>query len=193
MKTARFLSLAILLCTALLPLASELILAQDPPARAPEGQAEAEALYRLAEFVEWPAGKNVNEVATFNFCVLGRDPFGGVLDDVVLGHPIDGKPSMIVRGNQFGDLGRCDVLYIGASETKRLLRILRQVGAKNVLTVSDAADFAGNGGAIQFLKDGNRIRFVINVDAAQRAGLRVRAQLLSLATVVHAAEIAARE
>lgn len=100
---------------------------------------------------------------------------------------------MIVRGSQFEDVGRCNVLFISSSEDKRLPRILRRVGDKNILTVSEATDFAGNGGVIQFLKDDNRIRFVINVDAAQRAGLRIRAQLLSLAKVVHNGEFATKE
>ncbi|HEV2491280.1 MAG TPA: YfiR family protein [Candidatus Acidoferrales bacterium] len=193
MKTVRFLSLTIFLCAALIPLASRWLSAQDPPARAPDGQAEAEALYRLAEFVEWPSERDANGRTTFNFCVLGRDPFGGLLDDVVLGHPIGEKPSVIVRGSQFEDVGRCNVLFISSSEDKRLPRILRRVGDKNILTVSEATDFAGNGGVIQFLKDDNRIRFVINVDAAQRAGLRIRAQLLSLAKVVHNGEFATKE
>jgi uncharacterized protein DUF4154 len=193
MKTVRFSSLAFLLCAAVCLPVSQLVFAQDPPAQVPDGRAEAEALYHLAEFVEWPAERNVKGGATFNFCILGRDPFGGLLDDAVLGHPIGEKPTMIVRGSEFGDLGRCDVLFISSSEVKRLPKILRQVGDKNILTVSEAAGFVGDGGIIQFLKADNRISFAINVDAAQRAGLRIRAQLLSLAKLVHGAEIAARE
>lgn len=185
--------LAFLLCAVVCLPASQLGLAQDPPTRVPDGRTEAEALYHLAEFVVWPAERNVRGGATFNFCILGQDPFGGLLDDAVLGHRIGEKPTIVVRGSKFGDLSRCEVLFISSSEVKRLPKILRQVGDRNVLTVSEAAGFVGDGGIIQFFKDDNRISFAINVDAAQRAGLRIRAQLLSLAKLVHGAEIAARE
>ena len=153
--------------------------------RSPDGRTETEALYHLAEFVEWPPEETVVRGPTFNFCLLGQDPFGSLLDDAVLGHPIGEKPTMVVRGNQFGNMSRCDVLFISSSEAKRLPKILQQVGAKNILTVSDDADFVGDGGIIQFLNNKGHLTFVINVDAAKRAGLRIQAQLLSLAKVVH--------
>jgi hypothetical protein len=36
---------------------------------------------------------------------------------------------------------------------------------------------------VAFIRDGNRIRFEINLDAADRAGLQVSSKLLRLATV----------
>lgn len=192
MKTVCRPLLAILLYAAISQLLSGLVFAQDQPPQSPEGKAEAEAIYHIAEFVEWPE-INAPKGTTFNFCVLGRDPFGELLEKAVLGHPIGEKPTMIARGSRLEYLGQCDVLFINSSESKRLPKILGQVRGKSVLTVSEARDFAGDGGVIQFLKDGNRISFVINVDAAQQAGLRIRAQLLSLAKVVHNTEIATKE
>lgn len=192
MKTVCRSLLAILLYAAISPLLSGLVFAQDQPPQSPEDKAEAETLYHIAEFVEWPA-TNARKGTTFNFCVLGQDPFGELLEKAVLGHPIGEKPTMIARGSRLEYLGQCDVLFINSSESKRLPKILSQVRDKSVLTVSEADDFAGDGGVIQFLKDGSRISFVINVDAAQRAGLRIRAQLLSLAKVVHNSEIGTKE
>jgi hypothetical protein len=55
----------------------------------------------------------------------------------------------------------------------------------NVLLVGEFPGFAGAGGAFQFVIEDNRVRFLINTDAAQRAGLRLSSKLLSVATVVH--------
>lgn len=54
-----------------------------------------------------------------------------------------------------------------------------------VLTVGEADQFAVRGGVITFVKEANRLRFEINVDAAGRAGLRISSRLLQLARVVH--------
>ncbi|MGH9728867.1 MAG: YfiR family protein [Candidatus Acidiferrales bacterium] len=149
---------------------------------------EAEDLHRFAEFVEWPRSVNAGNQGTsvnINFCVLGRDPFGVSLDASILGQPIDDRRPVVVRGRQLEDLGKCDVLFVTSSETKRQLKILNQLSHAAVLTVGESGNFAANGGIIQFVQEGERVSFLINVDAAGRAGLRIRAPLLALAQLVH--------
>lgn len=59
------------------------------------------------------------------------------------------------------------------------------------LSVSDATGFARTGGIIEFYVDSGRMRFAINVDAAQRSGLRLSSRLLGLATIILGTESAA--
>ena len=149
---------------------------------------EAEDLRHFAEFVEWPSPANVGKGAantSINFCVLGRDPFGISLDASILGHPIGDRPTTVVRGKRLEDLGACDVLFVSPSEAKRQSRILSQLGHASVLTVGETSDFAASGGIIQFVQEGGRVDFLINLDAADRAGLKIRAALLALAKVIH--------
>jgi len=79
----------------------------------------------------------------------------------------------------------CRVAFVSASERGRLPRILQAVRGSSVLLVGDSPGFAAAGGMIQFQTQDNRIRFSINPDAAERAGLRLSSQLLSLATIIH--------
>ena len=151
-------------------------------------QTESETLYHIAEFVEWPEAPS-RPGATFNFCILGQDPLGSSLDEVVLGHTIDEKPTMILRAGRMSYMTSCNILLISSSETARLPKILPKLRNKNTVTVSESPDFAASGGIIQLLRGGDRINLLINVDAAQRAGLRIRAQLLSLARIVHDDEL----
>lgn len=149
---------------------------------------EAEDLHHFAEFVEWPQpanGGNKGTATTINFCVLGQDPFGTSLDDSVLGHPVGDRDPTLVRGKRFEDLGVCDVLFVSSSETKLQSKILGRLNRSAVLTVGETSDFAASGGIIQFVPEGNRVNFLINVDAAGRAGLKIRAALLALARVIH--------
>lgn len=188
MKTVRHSLLAILLCAGM----SLCIYANSPAqTRTPQNsraQIESETLYHIAEFVEWPETASRRET-TFNFCILGQDPFGASLEDAVLGRQIDQKPTMILRASRIGDLISCNVLFISSSETARLPKILPKLRNKNILTVSESPDFAASGGVIQLLKSEERINLEINVDAAQRAGLKIRAQLLSLSKIFHENEL----
>jgi hypothetical protein len=53
-----------------------------------------------------------------------------------------------------------------------------------VLTVSDMPQFAQRGGMIQFVLEGNRVRFEVNLIATQHAGLTLSSDLLKVATAV---------
>jgi hypothetical protein len=50
--------------------------------------------------------------------------------------------------------------------------------------VSDMPRFAERGGMIQFILEENRVRFQVNLAAAQNAGLVLSSQLLKLAALV---------
>ena len=53
-----------------------------------------------------------------------------------------------------------------------------------VLTIGESPDFLREGGIINLLLVGRRVRFEVNPDAAARAGLRLSSQLLQLAVAV---------
>ena len=53
-----------------------------------------------------------------------------------------------------------------------------------VLTVGDGKGFSHAGGIIELFVEGGKMRFAINMDAAERAGLHLSSRLLGLAKVV---------
>jgi hypothetical protein len=150
-----------------------------------EYQTKAAFLYNFVKFVEWPAGTLPNDRAPIVVGVLGEDPFGSVLDDEILGKAINRHQILILRTNSVRDLKSCQIAFISPSETKHLPQILVGLRGASILTVGEAEHFAQLGGMIQFTLEGNKVHFAINVDAAERARLKVSSKLLSLATVVH--------
>ena len=53
-----------------------------------------------------------------------------------------------------------------------------------ILTVGETQGFAADGGVINFKLDDGRVRFEINVDAAEHEQLHISSKLLSLAQIV---------
>ena len=51
--------------------------------------------------------------------------------------------------------------------------------------MGDSDDFTEVGGIIRLYQEGNNLRIEINIDAAERAGLKISSKLLSLAKVIH--------
>jgi hypothetical protein len=160
-----------------------------PPAAAQgvanEYQVKAAFLYNFAKFVEWPDGTFANSTSAFTVCVFGKDPFGKALDDAILGKRISERVTTLARAKRVQELPECQIVFVSASDSTQLPEILHALQGRRALVVGEAENFAGAGGAIQFVLDANRVRFAINTDAIDRAGLKVSSKLLALATIVH--------
>ncbi len=147
-----------------------------------EYQVKAAFLYNFGKFVEWPPGTLAD--SSFAICVLGDDPFGPALDQVIEGKSVHGKKLVAHRLGRIEEAGKCHVLFVSSSENGRLSQVLTSLRGRRVLTVGDTEGFAHRGGIINFRLVENKVRFEINLDAAERAGLTVSSQLLKLATVI---------
>jgi len=154
---------------------------QDAPPS--EYQVKAAFLYNFGRFVEWPP--QPRPPSAFTICVLGQDPFGPVLDELIKGKTIQDLKVVVRRLERVEDAGDCRILFISSSEDVRLAHILATLHGRSVLTVGEAERFAHRGGMINFRLEGAKVRFEINPDAAGQAGLTISSQLLKLARIVH--------
>jgi len=148
----------------------------------PEDEIKAAFLFSFAKFIEWPA--RVGDDALV-MVVLARDSFASTLERTVRGKTVNGRPLIVKRLAKPQEARGCHVVFIGGGDQTRSRPILDALPVVGVLTVGEAEQFAVRGGVITFVKDANRLRFEINVDAAGRAGLRISSRLLQLARVVH--------
>ena len=158
------------------------VLAQgEPPS---EYEVKAAFLYNFAKFVEWPASALPSEHSPLVIGILGEDPFGHFLDDVVRGKNVNGHEFRILRSQRLEDLKDCQILFISSSENRHLSELLESLAGKSILLVGETGTFAQLGGTIDFVLQENHVRFKVNVDAAGRARLKISSKLLALAEVV---------
>jgi hypothetical protein len=139
-----------------------------------EYQVKAAFLFNFLKFVEWPA--SAANSPTWVIGVLGRDPFGEVLDETVRGKVVNGRAVEIRRYARPADAKDCNILFIGRAEFERVGMTARP----GLLTVGEAPAFLKSGGMINFYLEDNRVRFEIRASAAHDAGLHVSSQLLKL-------------
>jgi len=155
--------------------------AQDAPS---EYQVKAAYLFNFLKFVDWPEDAFGDPLAPMVIGVVGDDPFGNALPQVVIGKTVQGRDLVIRIYRPGEDLRSAHILFISSSERKRIPTILSSLRGSSVLTVADVEGFVESGGMIQFVPENNRVRFAINVDAARRGRLKVSSKLLSLAKTV---------
>lgn len=149
-----------------------------------EFQVKAAYLYNFGKFVRWSQNGRIGAPTSFDICVLGKDPFGTVLDSTVAGETIDGKAIKISRVSSTQEAAHCKVLFVASSEEGRLGAIFLATQRLNVLTVSDLPRFAERGGMIGLVRQQGRIRFEVNRMATEKANLVLSSELLKLATRV---------
>lgn len=142
-----------------------------------EDEFKAAYVFNFVKFVEWPDNAARDAVT---ICFVGAE---GVHQALMVGidkKRVGGKRLVAIQ-LAGASTRRCNVLYIDAS----MLSEQALGHERAVLTISDARNFAANGGMIELFTENHRLRFRINVDSAHRAGLRISSDLLKLAAGVH--------
>ncbi len=151
---------------------------------ATEENLKAVFLYNFAQLVDWPAGAFPSTDTPFTVGILGRDPFGAVLDDVLRNERLGDRPFVVKRFTNVTEVQDCQILFISRSEEPRLEKIFTHLRGQPVLTVGDIPGFATRGGMISILRERNKLRLRINLKAAQEAHLTISSKLLRLSDVV---------
>jgi hypothetical protein len=146
-----------------------------------EYELKAAFLYNFVKFVEWPPDAFAGERSPLAICVYGDDPFGHSLEGVVRGESLGGHGLIVQRPARLDELDDCHVLFVSRSERQRMPQVLARVDGAPVLTVGDTDGFLRAGGIINFVLEENRVRFLINQEAAERSRLRISSKLLRLA------------
>jgi hypothetical protein len=158
-------------------------LAQDSPPS--EYQIKAAFLYNFAKFVEWPTQAMAGTTSPLVIGVLGKNVFGADLERTIHNKTINNHPLQVKEFQSVTEATNCQILFISASEQDRFPKILEELRAASILTVSETDHFIEAGGMINFVIEGNKIRFQINDVAAKAAGLKISSKLLSLALANH--------
>ena len=149
-----------------------------------EYDVKAAFLYHLAEFVEWPPEAFPAAENPLVIGVLGADPFGKALDEIIHGEVVKNRKLTVERYRSMEEVKTCHILFISQSEAGRLDQIFSSLKDRKILTVGDTEGFALRGGMVRFLTEKNKIRLRINIDAAKAASLTISSKLLRAAKVV---------
>lgn len=149
-----------------------------------EYQIKAAFLYNFTKFVDWPADCFATPHDPIVIGVLGANPFGQELTAVVHDRRVNGRGIRVLALDAPPEAAQVHVLFVAPGAETQLAAFFAATPPPT-LTVGESDRFATLGGVIRFTTVGDKVRFEINVGAAERAGLKISAQLQKLATAVH--------
>jgi hypothetical protein len=176
-------------------LVSDVYSGPQPNTQYKEYEVKAAFMYNFLKFVDWPEGKTAKSGKQMIIGIIGENPFGPAVD-IFKDKTVEDR-SLIVKqfegihqlegmaekdkNERIEAIKECYLLFICPSEQKQVREIIDIVGKSGVLTVGDTREFIESGGVIGFVLEDNKIRFDISIPAAEKAGLKIRSQLLRLA------------
>jgi YfiR/HmsC-like len=142
-------------------------------------QFKAVYLFNFAKLTVWPA---TAPAYVLTMCFIGAPGVRDLIERDVSGKLIGARHVEVRSLGPSERADDCSIVYIdpnivGASS-------LAATAPAYALTVSDARDFAQRGGMIELYFQDNRLRFIINLDNARLAGLKMSSSLLALASKV---------
>jgi YfiR/HmsC-like len=142
---------------------------------------KATYLFRFGQFIEWPGYLFPDAKTPVTIGFLGGNPFGDVLETMARTETINGHPVVVRRMTPLSNLRKCHILFIAHSQKVHLPLIFESLKGSHVLTVSDADGFLEAGGMIHFFMENGKVRFEIDRQATDRAGLKIESQLSIMA------------
>lgn len=149
-----------------------------------ESKVKAAFLFNFGKFIEWPAKAFPDAQAPFVFGIVGEDTFGEALETALKDKTIGGRKTTIKRFKTVEDIELCQILFVSPSLEDSFVKVLDRMHGKTVAMVGEREGFAKKGGLFRFFLQEGSVRFEVNPDAANRAGLKVSAKLIQIAVVV---------
>jgi hypothetical protein len=146
----------------------------------PEYQLKAAFVSKFPEFTEWPESA-LSSRQTIELCVPRPNPFGKALADLVAGETVRGRALVTREIGSVQAVDTCQLLFVPIRSAIDRKQLLARAEKLPLLTIGDYPSFLDEGGIVNLRVVDGRVRFDIDVAAANRAGVRFSSQLLRLA------------
>jgi hypothetical protein len=151
---------------------------------ADEYQIKAAVLFHFLQLVVWPGGAINGSGQSIVFCVFDDEPHHLDLENTLNGKVIGARVVQVRLVNQPTSLQGCNVVFLSRDESRRQTATLNSLRGLPVLTVGETDGFYADGGMIRLRVEEDKIRFDIDLAAAQSSHLQISSRLLLLATTV---------
>jgi hypothetical protein len=152
-----------------------------------ESQVKAAFLYRFTNYVEWPT--STASADTFTIAILGDSPVAAELTQLAHTRSPAGSSTQVRVVSSAAEASRAQVVYVSPAFSGDLRATLKALAGKPILVVTDVPNALELGSTVNFMIVERRVRFEVSLPSAQRAGIRISSELLSVAARVIGAQL----
>src|SRR5689334_5610127 len=144
----------------------------------PEYSVKAAYILLFARYVYWPDGAFASADTPLTIAILGEDPFGTLLDETMRDQKIDTHPIRVLRVNDPDNALDAHVVFVSQSMRKFEKRWLDKYSGRATLTIGESTESLEAGAIVKLVEDRSKIRFDIDVGAAEASRLRIASPML---------------
>lgn len=152
---------------------------------APEYNIKAGYLLLFTRYVTWPGNTFPGPDSPILLCVIGSDPFGKVIDDTFRDMSSRGHRIEVRRARNADEARRCHMAFISRLEPERQAGWLDTLKRGPIFTVTETEDGIRSGSVVNFVMERKSLRFEVNLEAMEKAGLKISSPMLVSARKLH--------
>ena len=141
---------------------------------------KAAFIFNIIGYVRWPESAQDN----ITVGILGEDPVAEPLREISEKRKVKGKRMEVKVFPEARGIGPCNILFVSSPHVTALDSLREHLESSHVLLIGDTDGLAGNGVAVNFVVEKERLRFQVSLQALKRASLVVGAKMLNLSILV---------
>lgn len=134
-------------------------------------------IYNFLKYIEWPESYKSGDIV---IGVVGSSSIIKELETIASAQKVGNQNLKIKLFTGSDDIDDCHLLYIPPSKGSAIPQIITKMATHNTLLVSDTKGGIQLGTAINFIMDGDKLKFEICKSHIEKKGLKVGGALLNL-------------
>ena len=136
---------------------------------------QALIMYNFTKLLDWP-----DKSGNFVINVIGNVELAKELKEYTASRKAGGVQEIIVKKVLISELGNCQMIYVGSSESVNLDKIIEIIGSNNTLLVTEKNGLTDKGASISFVKINGTWKFQFNESNIKTQGLKVSSDFKEL-------------
>jgi len=146
-----------------------------------EFEVRAAFLFNFLGFIEWPLQQTTLSASELMIGSVGDSPLTEAFSQNFRDEKILRRTVVIKKLSDPTQVGNFQVIYFSKNPEIQNDPFFREARKYPVLTVGEGVEFLETGGIISFVSEKERIRFLVNQQAATKLGFKLSSKLLKLA------------
>lgn len=144
-----------------------------------ELRVKAAFIYNFSKYIVWDKSDAAYSDDVLRICVVKDRDFFDLVNETVAAKTSQGRVVEVYLLRDRTEIGKCHMAYV--SDERSIYEWRKELLDSRVITVGEGSQFVESGGIFGFLIVDDKIRFEVNLGAAERKGIKISSKLLSLA------------
>jgi hypothetical protein len=144
------------------------LLLQNSYLRGQDAKFQSLIVYNLTKLLDWP-----DKTGNFTVRIIGNSELVKELKEFTSERKAGGKQDFDIQKAEANEIGQCNIVFVGTSECSNLEQIIKLVGSKPVLIITEKPDLTSKGAGISLIKEDGGWKFQYKEENIKKLGIKI--------------------